>query len=297
MANDRANRWTPHAYLDKSVDPTGRRRDMLSSMLLNQGLSTSSCPTWPSQVVSMLSSPPPASPSSVDSSDLLLIHQLQLLEQQQKKRREKLLSIALLSSNTSTSTSPAMNELLASSSVVGGRSTHSTHTASNELVSASPAVKTTINNKRKSPTNMSLSSLPLPEKRLKQQPMCQEVSKSSSKPYVRVFPCRARGFKNSDGSGEGSGVRHNESTAVLRIRSDAPHGTVVVCSHKACADSGRRFRWCAVCQQPVAKRNFMKRHCHGIITSARYTLGDYMHDQQKEQTPDSSASAEDVQQV
>ena len=40
---------------------------------------------------------------------------------------------------------------------------------------------------------------------------------------------------------------------------------------------------CSVCRCPVAKRNFMKRHSHGIITSARYTIHDYINDQEREQ--------------
>jgi len=100
-------------------------------------------------------------------------------------------------------------------------------------------------------------------------------SSASRRPsYTRRFPCRARRVKSAT---------HSETEAVLEVPPDAEHGRVVVCSNEVCASSGRQFRWCSICQQPVAKRNFMKRHSHGIITSLRYTMEDYMHDERAQQ--------------
>ena len=40
------------------------------------------------------------------------------------------------------------------------------------------------------------------------------------------------------------------------------HGQALTCSHPACQERGVRFRYCAVCQKPVARRNFSTRHDH-----------------------------------
>mmetsp|Transcript_36234 Transcript_36234/g.108591 ORF Transcript_36234/g.108591 Transcript_36234/m.108591 type:complete len:1105 (-) Transcript_36234:344-3658(-) len=72
----------------------------------------------------------------------------------------------------------------------------------------------------------------------------------------RRMPCRARSVP----------VGHTPQTAYLSIPPDAPHGMVLMCSHPECAASGKRFRFCAVCDIPVAKRNFLKRHSHGLVS-------------------------------
>lgn len=72
----------------------------------------------------------------------------------------------------------------------------------------------------------------------------------------RRMPCRARSVP----------VGHTPQTAYLSIPPDAPHGMVLMCSHPHCAASGKRFRFCAVCDIPVAKRNFLKRHSHGLVS-------------------------------
>ena len=69
----------------------------------------------------------------------------------------------------------------------------------------------------------------------------------------RRFPCKARGVPSM----------HNSRNAYIEIPADAVHGANLVCSHPVCAGSGRKFSYCAVCQVPVAKRNFNKRHSHG----------------------------------
>ncbi len=71
-------------------------------------------------------------------------------------------------------------------------------------------------------------------------------------------PCKARGV-----SGD-----HNLRTAYFDIPVNAQHGMLLVCSHPKCAESGRCFRYCAVCDVPVAKRNFPMRHTHGLTKKA-----------------------------
>lgn len=68
------------------------------------------------------------------------------------------------------------------------------------------------------------------------------------------FPCKARGVMEN----------HTPSTAYVDVPPRAEHGTILLCSHPVCAASGRKFRYCSVCLVPVAKRNFGKRHSHGL---------------------------------
>lgn len=71
----------------------------------------------------------------------------------------------------------------------------------------------------------------------------------------RRMPCKARNVP----------ADHKPETAYFDIHPHTEHGKVLICSHKECAASGRRFRYCAVCAIPVAKRNFLKRHSHGLM--------------------------------
>lgn len=71
---------------------------------------------------------------------------------------------------------------------------------------------------------------------------------------VRI-PCRARGVCET----------HTPQNAYFEIPENCPHGKLVVCSHQLCRESERRFRYCKVCDQVTAKRNFTKRHAHGIV--------------------------------
>ena len=75
-------------------------------------------------------------------------------------------------------------------------------------------------------------------------------------PTVRHYACRARGVPNHT-------VARN---AYVVVPSSVQHGDILVCSHPVCASSGRKFRWCTVCQIPVTKRNFSRRHDHGLLT-------------------------------
>lgn len=71
-------------------------------------------------------------------------------------------------------------------------------------------------------------------------------------------PCKARGVSE----------KHNPITAFIDIPVDAPHGLLLSCSNIECVESGRKFRYCKICAHPVAKRNFPKRHGHGLIESS-----------------------------
>jgi hypothetical protein len=51
-------------------------------------------------------------------------------------------------------------------------------------------------------------------------------------------------------------------TAFIVIPQDVSHGQALRCSHPICRNRGVRFRFCAACQRPVAKRNFSSRHNH-----------------------------------
>lgn len=75
----------------------------------------------------------------------------------------------------------------------------------------------------------------------------------------RRIPCKARGMPED----------HNSENAYFEISFETMHGKILACSHRDCAMSGRRFRYCAVCALPVAKRNFMKRHAHGHFVSSK----------------------------
>jgi hypothetical protein len=89
-------------------------------------------------------------------------------------------------------------------------------------------------------------------------PPSKRVCTSSPRAFTRI-PCRARGLSKD----------HTTDSAFFKVPVDAPHGLLLSCSHPECADSGRRFRYCTVCANPVAKRNFPKRHGHGLVHSAK----------------------------
>jgi len=43
------------------------------------------------------------------------------------------------------------------------------------------------------------------------------------------------------------------------------HGEDLICSYEQCRNAGNKFRYCAECRIPVAKRNFHQRHGHGLV--------------------------------
>ncbi|KAI2509417.1 hypothetical protein MHU86_5050 [Fragilaria crotonensis] len=95
-------------------------------------------------------------------------------------------------------------------------------------------------------------------------------SQSTESPAKRMrsspqrISCKARGLSN----------RHNADNAYLEIPPGAPHGLPLRCSDPECASSGRRFRYCQVCGVPVAKRNFLQRHGHGMVSTATQLRND-----------------------
>ena len=74
----------------------------------------------------------------------------------------------------------------------------------------------------------------------------------NDQPLTRIIPCKARGVGDS----------HTPRDAYFEIPVDCQHGKMFQCSFPACRDSERRFRYCKVCDEIVAKRNFSKRHRH-----------------------------------
>ena len=72
---------------------------------------------------------------------------------------------------------------------------------------------------------------------------------------TRTIPCPARGVCDS----------HTPRDAYFVISQDCEHGKMLQCSHARCRGSGRHFRYCKVCDQVTAKRNFNKRHEHLIV--------------------------------
>jgi hypothetical protein len=110
------------------------------------------------------------------------------------------------------------------------------------------------------PTEPPQTKHPLPvedEEDASMQPPSKRV-RTSSDQFIRI-PCKARAMSK----------KHNFDTAFLDVPIDAPHGLLLSCSHPECAESGKKFRYCTVCESPVAKRNFPKRHGHGLVESAK----------------------------
>ena len=67
-----------------------------------------------------------------------------------------------------------------------------------------------------------------------------------------LVPCRARGMP----------MDHNVKTAHFVVPQNMPHGADLICSYDHCRNAGVKFKFCGVCQMPVAKRNFRNRHKH-----------------------------------
>lgn len=59
-------------------------------------------------------------------------------------------------------------------------------------------------------------------------------------------------------------VTDNFKTAYFVISEDTKHGEDLVCSYFSCRNGGVKFRYCGHCMAPVAKRNFCRRHDHGM---------------------------------
>jgi hypothetical protein len=81
----------------------------------------------------------------------------------------------------------------------------------------------------------------------------------SMKSVIKRYPCKARNVCET----------HNPESAYIELPPDVSHGMTLFCSHPTCVKTGRVFRWCEVCALIVAKRNFVKRHSHGLLPSKR----------------------------
>eukprot|EP00545_Synedropsis_sp_CCMP1620_P003455 CAMPEP_0119016358 /NCGR_PEP_ID=MMETSP1176-20130426/12428_1 /TAXON_ID=265551 /ORGANISM="Synedropsis recta cf, Strain CCMP1620" /LENGTH=270 /DNA_ID=CAMNT_0006969733 /DNA_START=290 /DNA_END=1102 /DNA_ORIENTATION=- len=86
-----------------------------------------------------------------------------------------------------------------------------------------------------------------------------DAGNTEEKVGFKRFPCKARNV----------GDTHTRDTAFIELPHDATHGLQLYCSHPECSGSGRAFRWCNVCEVVVAKRNFVKRHSHGLLPICR----------------------------
>lgn len=80
-----------------------------------------------------------------------------------------------------------------------------------------------------------------PQQQQPQQAAARHQNSSSSSMVLgisdgrsRRLPCKARGMGDS----------HTTTTAFFDIPHDLKHGAVLACSHRLCANSGRRFRYC-----------------------------------------------------
>jgi len=101
-------------------------------------------------------------------------------------------------------------------------------------------------------------------------------------PGTVIVPCRARGMP----------MDHNFISAYFVISEDAMHGENLVCSYFACRNGGIKFRYCAYCMAPVAKRNFSRRHDHGM---SKNKGGSSIRDEEEEDDDDTVGESEKLQ--
>lgn len=98
-----------------------------------------------------------------------------------------------------------------------------------------------------------------------QQPKKDDVSEQErNMRRISRIPCKARGIIDASRP-------HTARNAYIDIPDNAVHGMNLICSHEMCAKT-RRFRYCTVCGIPVAKRNFLKRHGHGLLKARQRIL-------------------------
>ncbi len=78
-------------------------------------------------------------------------------------------------------------------------------------------------------------------------------------------------------------------SAYFVIAEDSKHGENLVCSYYACRNGGVKFRYCAYCMAPVAKRNFSRRHDHGMSKKkGAASIKDDEEDEEDDDTVDES---------
>jgi hypothetical protein len=111
----------------------------------------------------------------------------------------------------------------------------------------------------------------------------------SVKSIVKRYPCKARNVCET----------HNPESAYIELPPDVSHGMTLFCSHPTCVKTGRVFRWCEVCALIVAKRNFVKRHSHGLLPSKRnrasYDIDSPLDNSRQEKLLKNLGSIDDLQ--
>jgi len=73
--------------------------------------------------------------------------------------------------------------------------------------------------------------------------------------------CKARGMP----------FDHVDGNAILTFCGNCDgkiHGAEMECSYPGCRSQGPKFRYCGFCKSAVSKRNFRKRHAHGMLFSS-----------------------------
>lgn len=98
-----------------------------------------------------------------------------------------------------------------------------------------------------------------------------------------LVPCRARGTP----------ADHNAKTAHFVVTHNMAHGADLICSYDSCRKSGVKFKFCAVCQMPVAKRSFRNRHKHGDVFGKLSLPADF--EEEDDDTDDESEEEEEGQ--
>lgn len=96
-----------------------------------------------------------------------------------------------------------------------------------------------------------------------------------------LVPCRARGTP----------ADHNAKTAHFVVTHNMAHGADLICSYDSCRKSGVKFKFCAVCQMPVAKRSFRNRHKHGDVFGKLLLSADF--EEEEDDTDDESEEEEE----
>jgi len=79
----------------------------------------------------------------------------------------------------------------------------------------------------------------------------------SASPADTILYCKARGMP----------FDHVDGNAILTFCGTCDgkiHGAELECSYAGCRTQGPKFRYCGFCKSAVSKRNFRKRHAHGM---------------------------------
>ena len=96
-----------------------------------------------------------------------------------------------------------------------------------------------------------------------------------------IMYCKARGMP----------FDHVDDNAILAFCGNCNdgkiHGAELECNYAACRAQGPKFRYCGFCKSAVSKRNFRKRHAHGMLFSKKRTPHHFTtpFDQESVQSP------------